>query len=83
MVDEASKLKPDEILIDEENQKILLERVRAFKEIQTQIGLICEVIRNASGKEGQYQLSEDCTKLVEQINRPMPTMSHHQEEIDE
>ncbi len=55
----------DNILIDEATKQILIDLIKTGNEIQGRIQLVLQTYLNAKGVSGVYNLSPDCSALVE------------------
>lgn len=58
--------KTNDILIGEDNKKILLELTTQRKMVDQNIALICNTILNEKGRKETFMLSPDCSKLIVQ-----------------
>ena len=62
----------NEILIDEKNQMLIRDLVRAINELQSRLQLIMQIIINYSKAEGNFKLSEDLLRLVKMEEKSEP-----------
>ena len=54
----------DKIEFDEKTRATIMELKRNIDFLQTQLNLICQVVLNMSGADGEWQLSPDLSGLV-------------------
>jgi len=58
----------DKIEFDEKTKATVIELKRNIDFLQTQLNLICQVVLNMSGADGEWQLSSDLSGLVKISN---------------